>query len=144
MQNERSAGVMPDFIRTGRLFRVTGFDPSHRQLMLWSEALAMDKTTTHVEVYIGHVRLMLLRPYYRSGLRIRRAAEAEFAELSERHGLSADDAPWTWMIADDGSFVVGGAPSWREAEYSLMDRESLFDFSKSWPPPYPAEWGTVD
>ncbi|MFI8345759.1 hypothetical protein [Streptomyces sp. NPDC085596] len=135
---------MTDFVRAGRLFRVVRFDPSHRQLMLRSEALAMDETTTRVEVCIGHVELMFLRPYYRDGLHIRRATEAEFAELSERHGLSADDARWTWMIADDGSFVVGGAPSWREAEYSLMDRESLFDFSKSWPPPYPAEWGSVE
>ncbi len=135
---------MDEFTRQGRLFRVVGFNPSHRQLALWSEALAMDETTTRVEVYIGHVRLMLLKPYYEDGLHIRRATEAEFAELRERHRLAEEDAAWTWMLSpDDGSFVVGGQPAWREAEYALMDRESLFDFTRSWPPEYPAQWGTV-
>ncbi|MFF1477327.1 hypothetical protein ACFVYD_07090 [Streptomyces sp. NPDC058301] len=137
---------MPEFIRRGRLFRVVSFNPSHRQLMLWSEATVIDKTTTRVEVYIGHVELMFLKPYYEEGLHIRRATEAEFAVLRERHGIEADKAQWTWMLepGGGGSFVVGGKPGWREAEFDLLDRESLFDFSKTWPPEYPAEWGTVD
>ncbi|MFD9565243.1 hypothetical protein [Streptomyces sp. NPDC059994] len=138
---------MTDFIREGRLFRVVGFDPSHRQLMLQSDALAVDRTTTRIEVYIGHVELMFLKPYYRNGLHIRRATAAEFAVLSERHGIPADDSAYTWMLEPDdgGSFVVGGNPGWREAEYELMGgREYLYDWSKPWPPEFPAESGTVD
>ncbi|MFE9539638.1 hypothetical protein [Streptomyces sp. NPDC006691] len=134
---------MTEYISGKRLFRVVGFDPSHRQLKLWSEATAIDETSTRVEVWIGHVELMFLKPYYRDGLHIRRATETEFAELRERHQLTEEDAEWTWMLASDGSFVVSGNPSWREAEFSLMDRESLFDHSKPWPPVYPAQWGTV-
>ena len=136
---------MPDFIRTGRLFRVVGFNPSHRQLYLASEALAVDQTTTRVEVYFGHVELMLLQPFYRNGVHIRRATADEFAALRERHRLDDGDAAYTWMLDPDGdSFVVSGTPSWREAEYDLMgDREALYDASKPWPPDFPAESGTV-
>lgn len=134
-----------EFTRSGRLFRVVRFDPSHRQLLLRSDAVAVDRTTTVVEVYIGHVELMLLKPVYRDGLHIRRASPAEFASLSERHGLEADAAEWTWMIErDGGSFVVGSRPAWRETEYPPADREWLFDFTKSWPPEYPAQWGSVE
>ncbi|CAM5421681.1 hypothetical protein [Streptomyces canus] len=136
---------MPDFIRTGRLFRVVGFNPSHRQLYLASEALAVDGTTTHVEVYFGHVELMLLRPYYQDGVHIRRATAQEFATLSERHRLTAEDAEYTWMVDPEGdSFVLSGRPSWREAEYALMgDREALYDASLPWPPDFPTESGSV-
>ncbi|MFG1705307.1 hypothetical protein ACFLIM_19135 [Nonomuraea sp. M3C6] len=134
-----------EFTRQGRLFRVVRFDPSHRQLLLRSDAVAVDRTTTVVEVHIGHVELMLLKPIYRDGLHIRRASPAEFAELRERHGLEADAAGWTWMIERyGGSFVVGGQPAWRETEYPPADRELLFDFTKPWPPGYPAQWGIVE
>ncbi|MFE5734215.1 hypothetical protein ACFQ7A_25305 [Streptomyces sp. NPDC056528] len=136
---------MTDFIREGRFFRVTGFNPSHRQLFLTSEALLMDQTTTRVEVYIGHVELMFLKPFYEDGLHIRRASAEEFGMLSERHGIPAKSADSTWMLErDGGSFVVGANPSWREAEYELMgDRTSLYDASKPWPPEFPAESGHV-
>ncbi|MFG2758046.1 hypothetical protein [Streptomyces wuyuanensis] len=136
---------MTDFIREGRLFRVTGFNPSHRQLFLTSEALLMDRTTTRVEVAIGHVELMFLKPLYPHGLHIRQATAAEFAVFHERHGIPAQDAAYTWMLERDGdSFVVGGHPSWREAEYELLgDRTSLYDTSKPWPPEFPAESGHV-
>ncbi|WP_020122727.1 hypothetical protein [Streptomyces canus] len=136
---------MPDFIRRGRLFRVVGLNPSHRQLYLAGEALAVDGTTTRVEVYFGHVELMLLRPYYPDGVHIRRATAQDFATLSERHRLTAEDAEYTWMLDPEGdSFVVSGTPSWCEAEYALMgDREALYDASLPWPPDFPAESGSV-
>ncbi|MET9460603.1 hypothetical protein ABZY05_36895 [Streptomyces canus] len=136
---------MPDLIRPGRLFRVVGFSPSHRELYLASEALAVDGTTTHVEVYFGHVELMLLRPYYQDGVHIRRATAQEFATLSERHRLTAEDAEYTWILDPEGdSFVVSGTPSWREAEYALMgDREALYDAPLPWPPDFPADAGTI-
>lgn len=135
---------MTDFIREGRLFRVTAFLPSHRQLFLASEATLVDQTTTRVEVSMGHVGLMFLKPLYRNGLHIRRATAAEFAVLSERHGIPAEKADYTWMLERDGdSFVVGGNPNWREAEYELMgERESLYD--GPWPPDFPAESGSVN
>ena len=136
---------MADFVRAGRLFRVTGFNPSHRQLFLTSEPLAVDRTTSQVEVYIGHVRLMFLKPIYRDGLHIRRAGANQFAVLRERHGLEPSDAEYTWMLEPDGeSFVIGSNPSWREAEYTQMgDREMLYDAAKPWPPDFPVESGTV-
>jgi hypothetical protein len=134
---------MTDFVRTGRLFRVAGFNPSHRQLFLRSDATATDRTSTRIEVYVGHVRLMLLQPHYSNGLHIRRAGPEEFAVLAERHGLKPDDAAYTWMLDPDGtSFVVGSDPSWREAEYALMgERESLY--GGPWPPDFPATSGNV-
>ncbi|MGI5338070.1 hypothetical protein ACQEVS_12055 [Streptomyces sp. CA-181903] len=135
---------MSAFIREGRLFRVAGFTATHRQLILVSEATAIDKTTTHIEVYAGHVELMFLKPIYHDGLHLRRASDVEFETLRERHDLKAEDAEWTWMLEPgNGSFIVSGRPAWREVEYSLMDRESLFDFSRPWPPDHPAQWGDV-
>lgn len=43
--SEKEGVVMTDFVREGRLFRVSGFNPSHRQLFLTSEALREDRTT---------------------------------------------------------------------------------------------------
>ncbi|MFF5182815.1 hypothetical protein ACFY30_03340 [Streptomyces sp. NPDC000345] len=135
---------MPDFVREGRLFRVVSFSASHRQLLLRSDATAVDNTDTRVEVYFGHVELMLLKPIYEKGIHVRRASEAEFAVLKERHDLPADDACFTWMIEPDGdSFVVSGNPSWREADREFED-PSLFDFSQPWPPDFPMEYGEVD
>lgn len=136
---------MSDFIRRGRLFRVVEFNPSHRQLFLASEALVEDRTTTRVEVYFGHVELMLLKPYYRNGLHIRRAGPDEFAVLRERHKLEPGDAEYTWMLEPHGdSFVISGRPSWREAEYKLMgDRKTLYNAHLPWPPDFPAEYGSV-
>jgi hypothetical protein len=134
---------MTDFVREGRLFRVVGFAASHRVLLLRSDALAVDGTDTRVEVYFGHVELMLLKPIYKNGLHVRRASEAEFAALKERHDLPAGDAAFTWMIEPDGdSFVVSGDPSWREAVREFED-PSLFDFSRPWPPDFPVEYGTI-
>lgn len=134
---------MTDFIRSGRLFRVVGFNPSHRQLFLWSEATLVDGTSTRIEVSTGHVELMLRQPYHRNGLHTRRAGPEEFAVLAERHGLESADAAYTWMLdPDSDSFVVGGNPVWREAEYALMgSRESLYD--GPWPPDFAAESGSV-
>ncbi|MFD9247868.1 hypothetical protein ACFV0D_39290, partial [Streptomyces sp. NPDC059556] len=87
---------MTDFVREGRLFRVTGFLPSHRELFLASEATLVDRTTTRVEVSFGHVELMFLKPLYRNGLHIRSATAAEFAVLSERLGFPAVSAEYTW------------------------------------------------
>ncbi|MFD9574193.1 hypothetical protein ACFWBI_30735 [Streptomyces sp. NPDC059982] len=137
---------MTDFIREGRLFRVTGFLASHRHLLLTSDATLVDRTTTKVEVSIGHVELMFLKPVYRNGLHIRQATAAEFAVLSERHEIPAEDAAYTWMLERGGnSFVVGSNPHWREAEYELMgERQSLYDPHAPWPPEFPAESGNVN
>ncbi|MDQ0774425.1 hypothetical protein QF026_002891 [Streptomyces aurantiacus] len=135
---------MSEFVREGRLFRVVSFAPSHRQLILRSDATLIDGTDTRVEVYFGHVELMFLRPIYREGLRVRRASDAESVALRERHGLAADDASAAWMIELRGdSFVVSGAPAWREAVRRFED-PPLFDFSQPWPPDFPVQSGLVD
>ncbi|GAA3864921.1 hypothetical protein GCM10023084_17480 [Streptomyces lacrimifluminis] len=47
------------------------------------------------------------------------------------------------MIEPGGeSFVVSGAPSWREADRKFED-PSLFDFAQPWPPGFPVEYGSV-
>ncbi len=96
-------------------------------------------------MHIGHVELMFLKPYYENGLHVRRATSDEFGVLHERHGIPAEDASYTWMLErDGGSFVVGGRPSWREAEYEVMgERQSLYHPREPWPPDFPAEWGQV-
>ncbi|MFJ9039641.1 hypothetical protein ACIRF8_23960 [Streptomyces sp. NPDC102406] len=134
---------MTEFMRLGRLFRVVGFTTTHRQLFLSSPAELMDGISTQIDVHIGHVRLMLLTPYYRNGVHIRRAGPEQFAMLSERHGLKPDDEAYTWMLApDDDSFVVASPPDWREAEHALMgDRESLYD--GPWPDDLPMESGNL-
>ncbi|MFD5077795.1 hypothetical protein [Streptomyces sp. NPDC058371] len=134
---------MPDFVREGRLFRVVSFAPSHRMLLLRSEPTAIDQTDTRVEVYFGHVELMLLKPIYEKGIHVRRASEAEFAVLKERHDLATDDAAFIWMIEAGGdSFVLSGDPSWREADREFDD-PSLFDFNQPWPPDFPMEYGSI-
>ncbi|WP_460064946.1 hypothetical protein [Streptomyces sp. YKOK-I1] len=134
---------MPDFAREGRLFRVVSFAASHRQLLLRSDDTAVDNTDTRVEVYFGHVELMLLKPIYPKGIHVRPASEAEFAVLKERHDLPAGDAAFTWMIEPGGeSFVVSAAPAWREAKRDFED-PSLFDFTQPWPPDFPVEYGSV-
>ncbi|MEU9185842.1 hypothetical protein AB0D14_15060 [Streptomyces sp. NPDC048484] len=134
---------MSEFVREGRLFRVVSFAPSHRQLILRSDATLIDGTDTRVEVFFGHVDLMFLKPIYRKGLRVRRASETEFATLRGCHGLAADDASSTWMIdPDGGSFVLSGDPAWREGTCRFED-PSLFDFSRPWPSDFPVESGTV-
>ncbi|WP_406355487.1 hypothetical protein [Streptomyces sp. NBC_00658] len=134
---------MSEFVREGRLFRVVSFAASHRQLILRSDDTLIDETDTRVEVFFGHVELMFLKPIYEEGLRIRRASETEFADLRERHDLAEGDASYTWMIDPaDRSFVVSGAPSWREAAREFED-PSLFDIRQPWPPDFPMESGTV-
>ncbi|MFD5077788.1 hypothetical protein [Streptomyces sp. NPDC058371] len=134
---------MPDFVREGRLFRVVSFAPSHRQLLLRSDALAIDQTDTRVEVYFGHVDLMLLKPIYEKGIHVRRASEAEFAVLKGRHDLVTDDAAFTWMIEPYGdTFVLSAEPAWREAARMYED-PSLFDFNQPWPPDFPVEFGSI-
>ncbi|MFF9819297.1 hypothetical protein [Streptomyces sp. NPDC014006] len=135
---------MPEFVRERRLFRVVSFAASHRVLLLRSEPTAVDGTDTRVEVYFGHVELMLLKPIYERGIHVRRASEAEFAVLKERHRLPAEDAAFTWMLEPDGdSFVVSGDPAWREAAREFED-PSLFDFTQPWPPDFPAQYGSID
>ncbi|MER6097945.1 hypothetical protein ABT154_19200 [Streptomyces sp. NPDC001728] len=136
---------MKDLVREGAFPRVSGFLPSHRQLLLISEATLVDGTTPRVEVCFGLVKLMFLKPLYRNGLHIRWASTAEFGVLSARHGDPAEDAAYTWVLDPDGEgFVVCAHPSWREAEYALMgERQPLYDPRGPWPPEFPAESGHV-
>lgn len=122
---------------------MVSFAASHRQLLLRSDATALDGTDIRVEVYFGHLELMLFKPTYPKGIRVRPASEAEFAVLKERHDLPAADAGFTWMIESGGdSLVVSGRPSRREADRKF-EHPPLFDFAQPWPPDFPVEYGSV-
>ncbi|MCX4411158.1 MULTISPECIES: hypothetical protein [unclassified Streptomyces] len=58
---------------------MVSFAASHRQLLLRGDATAVDGTDIRGEVYFGHLELMLFKPIYPKGFRVRPASEAEFA-----------------------------------------------------------------
>ena len=133
---------MSEFGRTGRIFKVWSFDPSHRQLLLRSDPTAIDSTTTRVEIYFGHVESMLLKPVYR-GIRVRLATDEEYGRVAEMAGIDAESRNWTWFLEEEGnSFIVSGKPAWREAPRQFADI-SLFDPSQPWPPAPDVKFGEV-
>jgi hypothetical protein len=133
---------MSEFERTGRIFKVWRFDPSHRQLFLRSDPTAIDNTTTRVEIYFGHVTCMLLKPIYR-GIRVRLATDEEYKRVAEIAHFDAEARSWTWFLEEEGnSFVVSGKPSWREAPRQFAD-VSLFDLNQPWPPTPDVKFGEV-
>jgi hypothetical protein len=136
--------MMADFVRAGRTFQVWNFTPSHRQLVLRSNASSSEGTTTRVEVYFGHVDLVFLRTVY-EGVHIRRPQPHETEELAERFAIEPDMRPDLYLIGAghlDG-FVVSGRPAWREAE-RLYSAPSMFDFSLEWPSGPDCSWGEVN
>lgn len=134
---------MSEFERTGRIFKIWKFDPSHRQLILRSDATAIEGTDTRVEVYFGHVECMLLKSIY-DGIRIRRASDAEFSRLAEFAALESKSRDWIWLLEEIGnSFVVSSKPAWREAPRRFKDA-SLFNFDQPWPPGPDMTWGEVE
>jgi hypothetical protein len=133
---------MSELERLGRIFKVWKFDPSHRQLILRSDATAIDGTTTRVEVYFGHVECMLLKSVYR-GVRIRRASDGEYVRIAEFTAVKPESREWLWLLEDAGNdFVVSSKPAWREAPRGFKDA-SLFDFDQQWPPGPDVTWGEV-
>lgn len=134
---------MSEFERTGRIFKVWRYDPSHRQLLLRSDPTAFDNTTTRVEVYFGHVTCMLLKPIYQGGIRVRLATDEEYERVAEIAGIDARSRNSTWFLEEGGnSFVVSSKPAWREAPRQFADI-SLFDLSQPWPPGPDVKYGAV-
>jgi hypothetical protein len=130
------------FEQPGRIFKVWRFDPSHRQLILRSDASAIDNTTTRVEVYFGHVEHMLLKPIYR-GIRVRLATAEEYGRVAGIAGVDEESRTWIWFLEYGGNdFVVSGKPAWREAPRRFAD-VSLFDLNQQWPPEPDMTWGEV-
>lgn len=130
---------MADY-ESDRLFRVSSFAPSHRQLIIRSDP--EPGHDTRVEIYFGNVDYMALRPIFQ-GLHVRVATAEEVEALTGRHGPELE--PQYCFVVDTGpplSYVLSGQPSWREAPMAFDD-PSLFDFSKPWPSVPDAQWGFV-
>jgi len=134
--------VSSEFRREGRIFRLVTFTPSHRQLIIRSDAHESEGERTRIEIYFGHVELMFIQPEY-DALHLRKAADAERAEMVARFGLSDLNAGFYLLNPDGNHFIASGKPMWREAPRSFDD-PSLFDFSM--PPPLPSDvdWGVID
>jgi hypothetical protein len=134
---------MSEFTRSDRVFKVWSFDVSHRHLILRSDPVAIDNTTTRVEIYFGHVEFMLLKPVYR-GIHVRPATSAEFDDVARFAGLDSDARNCTWMLEGEGnSCVVSSRPSWREAPRPYA-APSLFSASQPWPPGPDLTFGSVE
>jgi hypothetical protein len=129
--------------RSGRIFRLSTFNPTHRQLTLRSDPGAPEDGALRIEFYFGNVSYLALQPLLR-GIAIRRAMSEEQRLLGDRFGIPDDQREYIFPLTDSfpASFVVSGQPSWRQAE-RRVDDPSLFDFDQPWPPT-DGEWGTIE
>jgi hypothetical protein len=129
--------------KADRLFRVSSFNPNHRQLIIRSDPEPGPGRETRVELYFGNVRYMALQPILRR-VDVRRATPDEGVEVGDRFGLPMDAREYLFLLdtAEPMSFVVSGKPSWREA-VRAFDEPSLFDFSQAWPPGPEMTYGEV-
>ncbi|MEV7218131.1 hypothetical protein AB0O31_34180 [Kitasatospora cineracea] len=126
-----------------RLFEIWSFSPSHRTMLLRSNPRPVDGIDTRVEIYVGNVEVMFLRPTL-AGLKIWRPSPQEAAEAAGKFGIG-DDTKSLYLVSSGGfrGFIVGGRPSWREAVRGFDDA-TLFDFGQEWPPGPEMTWGQVD
>jgi hypothetical protein len=132
-----------EFDEPERLFKIWDYTVSHRTMVIRSDAEPSLGTTTRIEIYVTHVKTMLISTFLR-GLRIRRASETELANVTTRFGVEASSDNLYLLESSSGNgFIVGGRPSWREAVREI-DEPTLFDFSLPWPPGPEIKWGDVD
>ncbi|MFI1519120.1 hypothetical protein [Kitasatospora cineracea] len=112
-------------------------------MLLRSNPSAGDGSGTRVEIYIGNVEVMFLRPKM-AGLKIWRPSPQEASEAAEKFGIG-DSLSSLYLVSSGNfrGFVVGGRPSWREAVRGFDD-ETLFDFGQEWPPGPEMTWGQVE
>jgi hypothetical protein len=129
---------------SSRIFRVSSFNPTHRQLILRSDPGTATDGAARIEIYFGNVAYMALQPLLQ-GVAIRRASVDEQANLGDRYEIASGEREFIYLVSEvpPTSFVVSGQPSWRQAERSVND-SSLFDFNQPWPPTDGMEWGTIE
>ena len=130
--------------RSQRIFRLSSFNPTHRQLTLRSDPGTPEEGGLRIEFYFGNVSYLALQPLLR-GIAVRRATPEEQASLGDRFGIPADQREYIFLVTDGSPvcFVVSGEPSWRQAE-RRVDDPSLFDFGQPWPPTTDMEWGSIE
>lgn len=104
---------MSELFRSDRYFKVWQYTVSHRRLLLRS---SRDRPpATRIDIHMGGVGLMVLRPFY-NGLVIREGTAAECALVAERHNVEVDPK-WLFVFGEDlTSYVLGGRPQWHEDE----------------------------
>nr|MDT0657793.1 hypothetical protein [Micromonospora sp. DSM 115978] len=126
-----------------RVFRVSSFNPTHRQMILRSDPANIQDGALRVEIYFGNVAYLAVQPVMQS-VAVRRATEDEQVGLGDRFGIAAAEREFMYLLTDVSpvSFVISGQPSWRQAE-RRFDEPSLFDFGQPWPPGDGMEWGTI-
>lgn len=125
------------------MFEIWSFSPSHRTMLLRSNPSPGDGGGTRIEIYVGNVEVMLLRPRMK-GLKIWRPSSQEASEAAEKFSIG-DKLQSLYLISSEDfyGFIVGGRPSWREAVREFDD-ETLFDFGQQWPPGPEMSWGQVE
>ena len=132
-----------EFSEPDRLFKIWSYTVSHKTMLIRSDAEPEVGTTTRIEIYVNHVRVMLINSFLQ-GLTIRRATELDLADVVKRYGVGASiDNLFLLESSSGNGFVVGGRPSWREGVREI-DEPTLFDFSLPWPPGPDIKWGDVE
>lgn len=102
-----------------RLKRVEGL--THRSMLFTSEQDLAGGLATRVEIYFGHVGLILVYPEM-EGLVIRPARGDELREVIAKHGLP-DDTTDVYLLESGGhqGFVQSGRPHWAEAAVAYYE-----------------------
>lgn len=115
-------GEPVEVFRSERRFRlksVAGL--THRSMLFTSEQDLAGGLPTRVEIYFGHVRVMLVYPDM-EGLVIRPARGDELREVIAKHGLPEDTSN-VYLLESGGrqGFVSSSAPQWAEAAVAYYD-----------------------
>jgi len=116
-------GVDPvEVFRSERHFRLKSVQGlTHRSMLFTSEQDLAGGLPTRVEIYFGHVRLMLVYPEM-EGLVIRPARGEELREVITRHGLP-EDTTNMYLLESGGrqGFVSSSVPQWAEAAVAYYE-----------------------
>ncbi len=126
-----------------RLFKLWSYTVSHRTMFLRSNPDPQQGETTRIEIYVGHVDLMMISSDL-EGLRLWRASELERIDVNRKYGTDAKpNALYLLRSRNASGFIVSGRPQWREAACSIED-ETLFKFGDPWNPDMYVSWGNVE
>jgi hypothetical protein len=102
-----------ELYRSDRYFKVWQYTVSHRRLLLRS---SRDRPpATRIDIHMGGIGLMVLRPFY-EGLLIREGTNEERALVAEQYSVEVDPGTLFTFGPDLTSFVVGSRPQWHEDE----------------------------
>ena|SRR5215813_3802813 len=129
--------------QSDRIFRMSSFNPTHRQMILRSDPVSDPNANKRIELHFGNVEYMALRPILR-GVNVRPANMLERSEIAGRYGIERNLE--FAFILDEGlpmSFVISGHPSWRAARCAIDD-PSLFLVPPPWSPELETDSGVVD